>query len=224
MHVNVVSINVWFYSLPLSSHHNPPLPNVSGESPIQPLPPFYHDPNAPGHCGGLGMCLLQQDQLEWEEQHAAGAGKKDALKGWLTWGAAAHCVIEGQIKRRAPLVFHHISFFFFFISSTVNGCSLIESKKKNQKPETDPLLVTMNNDIRHNTTFLFKWPMRAQSTKKQGQHCPSRLTADLWEVHGRDTTLLSMSRYGLPPVAHKTQNFHRETTLRTWSVSIKLPQ
>ena len=145
--------------------------------------------------------------------------KKDALKGWLTWGAGAHCVTEGQIKQRAPLLFHHISCFFFG-SSTVNRCSLIEKKNNNLK--LTPLLVTMNNDICHNTTFLFKWPMKAQSTKKQGQQCLSRLTADLWEVHGRETTLLSMSRYGLPPVAHKTQNFHRETMLRTWSDSTKL--
>lgn len=37
--------------------------------------PLYHDPNAPLHCGGLGMCLLQKDQLVREMQRAAGQEK-----------------------------------------------------------------------------------------------------------------------------------------------------
>lgn len=46
---------------------------------IHPRPAFYCDPNAPGLCGGLGMCLLQQDQLEREQQQAAGATKKHKM-------------------------------------------------------------------------------------------------------------------------------------------------
>lgn len=46
---------------------------------IHPRPAFYRDPNAPGLCGGLGMCLLQQDQLEREQQQAAGATKKHKM-------------------------------------------------------------------------------------------------------------------------------------------------